>query len=114
MTRDILLTLSILLGAALAARFIASLLRVPEILVLVAFGALFGPSVLDVVDVPLDSIGAQLLFTLGVSLILFYGGLNLSVDILQKVWVGLGMLVVPGVVLTAAVTGVVAHVAFDL
>ena len=114
MTRDVLLTLSLLLGAALAARFIASLLRVPEILILVAFGALFGPSVLDVVDVPLDSIGAQLLFTLGVSLILFYGGLNLSVDVLQKVWVGLGMLVVPGVVITAAVTGVVAHVAFDL
>ena len=111
MTRDILLTLSILLGAALAARFVASLIRVPEILVLVLFGAL-GPSLLDVVDVPLDSIGAQLLFTLGVSLILFYGGLNLSLDVLQRVWVGLGMLVVPGVL--TALVGVVAHVAFDL
>ncbi len=114
MTRDVLLTLSLLLGAALAARFIASLIRVPEILVLVAFGALFGPSALDVVDVPLDSIGAQLLFTLGVSLILFYGGLNLSLDVLRRVWVGLGMLVLPGVVLTAVVTGVAAHLAFDL
>jgi cell volume regulation protein A len=113
-TRDVLLTLSLLLGAALAARFIASLIRVPEILVLVAFGALFGPSALDVVDVPLDSIGAQLLFTLGVSLILFYGGLNLSLGVLQRVWVGLGMLVVPGVLITAAVVGVVAHFAFDL
>ena len=114
MTRDVLLTLSLLLGAALAARFIASLIRVPEILVLVAFGALFGPSALDVVEVPLDSIGAQLLFTLGVSLILFYGGLNLSLDVLRRVWVGLGMLVLPGVVLTAVVTGVAAHLAFDL
>ena len=114
MTRDVLLTLSLLLGAALAARFIASLIRVPEILVLVAFGALFGPSALDVVDVPLDSIGAQLLFTLGVSLILFYGGLNLSLDVLRRVWVGLGMLVLPGVVLTAVITGVAAHLAFDL
>ena len=66
-TQDVLLTLSLLLGAALAARFLASLLRIPEILVLVLFGALLGPSALDVVDVPLDSIGAQLLFTLGVS-----------------------------------------------
>ena len=114
MTRDILVTLSLLLGAALAARFVASLIRVPEILVLVLFGALLGPELLDVVDVPLDSIGAQLLFTLGVSLILFYGGLNLSLDVLQRVWVGLGMLVVPGVLLTALVTGVVAHLAFDL
>jgi potassium/hydrogen antiporter len=113
-TQDILLTLSLLLGAALAARFVASLLRIPEILVLVLFGALFGPSVLDVVDVPLDSIGAQLLFTLGVSLILFYGGLNLSLDVLQHVRVGLGMLVIPGVVLTAVITGTVAHFAFDL
>ena len=114
MTQDVLLTLSLLLGAALAARFVASLLRVPEILLLVLAGALFGPSALDVVDVPLDSIGAQLLFTLGVSMILFYGGLNLSVDVLQRVWIGLGMLVIPGVVLTAVITGVVAHLAFDL
>jgi potassium/hydrogen antiporter len=114
MTRDILLTLSILLGAALAARFVASLLRVPEILVLVAFGALLGPSVLDVVDVPFDSIGAQLLFTLGVSLILFYGGLNLSVGVLRQTMLSLGLLVVPGVVLTMAVTGVTAHYAFGL
>ncbi len=114
MTRDVLLTLSLLLGAALAARFVASLIRVPEILVLVLFGALFGPSALDVVDVPLDSIGAQLLFTLGVSLILFYGGLNLSLVVLRRVWVGLGMLAIPGVILTTAVVGVAAHMAFDL
>jgi cell volume regulation protein A len=113
-TQDVLLTLSILLGAALAARFLASVIRAPEILVLVVFGALLGPFALDVVDVPLDSIGAQLLFTLGVSLILFYGGLNLSLDVLQRVWIGLGMLVIPGVVLTALITGAIAHFAFDL
>jgi cell volume regulation protein A len=113
-TSDVLLTLSLLLGAALAARSVASLVRVPEILVLVLFGALLGSSVLDVVDVPLDSMGAQLLFTLGVSLILFYGGLNLSLGVLRQVRVGLGMLVVPGMILTALVTGVVAHLVFDL
>ena len=96
MTQDVLLTLSLLLGAALAARFVASLLRVPEILLLVLAGALLGPSALDVVDVPFDSIGAQLLFTLGVSLILFYGGLNLSVDVLRRVWIGLGCSSSPG------------------
>jgi potassium/hydrogen antiporter len=113
-TEDVLLTLSVLLGAALAARFIASVLRVPEMLVLLAFGALLGPSVIDAFDVPLDSTGAQLIFTLGVSLILFYGGLNLSIGVLRQVWVGLGLLALPGVVLTAAITGAAAHFAFDL
>ena len=113
-TEDVLLTLSLLLSAALAARFLASLMRVPEMLVLLGMGGLLGPSLLDVVDVPFDTIGAQLIFTLGVSLILFYGGLNLSLPVLRKVWVGLSMLALPGVILTAAVTGAVAHVVFDL
>jgi potassium/hydrogen antiporter len=114
MTQDVLLTLSLVLIAALVARFLASLLRIPEILLLVAMGALFGPSALDVIDAPLDSIGAQLMFTLGVSLILFYGGLNLSLPLLRRVWLGLGMLVVPGVLLTALITGVAAYLVFDL
>jgi cell volume regulation protein A len=114
MTRDVISTLSLLLAAALIARFLASVLRIPEILLLVAMGALFGPSALDIVDVPLDSIGAQLMFTLGVSLILFYGGLNLSLPLLRRVWLGLGMLVVPGVLLTTVIVGAVAYLVFDL
>jgi potassium/hydrogen antiporter len=113
-TDDVLLTLSLLLIAALVARLLASLLRVPEILLLVALGALLGPSVLDVVDVPFESLGAQLMFTLGVSMILFYGGLTLSLPLLRKVWVSLGMLAVPGILITTLVVGVAAHFAFDL
>jgi cell volume regulation protein A len=113
-TDDVLLTLSLLLIAALVARLLASLLRVPEILLLVAIGALLGPSVLDVVDVPFESLGAQLMFTLGVSLILFYGGLTLSLPLLRKVWISLGMLAVPGIVITTLIVGVAAHFAFDL
>jgi potassium/hydrogen antiporter len=113
-TEDVLLTLSLLLVAALAARLIAGFVRVPEILVLVAMGAAFGPHALDVIDVPIESLGAQLIFTLGVSLILFYGGLNLSVDVLRRVWVGLGLLVLPGVVVTALLTGLIAYLVFDL
>jgi potassium/hydrogen antiporter len=114
MTDDVLLTLSLLLMGALLARFIASLIGIPEILVLVAIGAGFGPSALDVVEVPFESLGAQLMFTLGVSLILFYGGLSLSLPVLRRVWVTLSLLAVPGMLLTAAVVGTTAHFAFDL
>ena len=114
MTDDVLLTLSLLLIAALVARLLAALLRVPEILLLVVLGALLGPSVLDVVDVPFESLGAQLMFTLGVSMILFYGGLTLSLPLLRKVWISLGMLAVPGILITTLVVGVAAHFAFSL
>ena len=114
MTRDVVLTVGLLLAAGLAARVLADVLRLPEIVLLIALGAALGPSALDVVNVPLDSIGAQLLFTFGVSSILFYGGLNLSLAVLRRVAVSLGLLAIPGVLLTAALTGAVAALAFGL
>jgi cell volume regulation protein A len=114
MTRDVILTLSLLLVAGLVARLLATLLHVPEIVFLLGLGALLGPSALDVLDVPLDSLGAQLVFTLGVSSILFYGGLNLSLEILRKVWLSLGLLAVVGVIITAVITGAGAALVFGL
>jgi potassium/hydrogen antiporter len=114
LTRDVILTLALLLAAGLAARVLADMLRVPEIVLLIAFGAALGPSALDVVDVPLDSLGAQLLFTFGVSSILFYGGLNLSLAVLRGVAVSLGLLAIPGVLVTALLTGAVASLVFGL
>jgi cell volume regulation protein A len=114
MTRDVILTLSLLLVAGLVARLLATLLRVPEIVFLLGLGALLGPSALEVLDVPLDSLAAQLVFTLGVSSILFYGGLNLSLDVLRRVWPSLGMLAVVGVIVTALITGSAAALVFGL
>jgi len=113
-TRDVILTVGLLLAAGLAARVLADALRLPEIVLLLAIGALLGPSALDVVDVPLDSLGAQLLFTFGVSSILFYGGLNLSLTVLRGVSLSLALLAVPGVLVTALLTGAVAALAFGL
>ena len=112
--RDVIETLAILLAAGLVAEVVAGLLRIPRMVVLLAAGALLGPDVTGWLDVPLDSVGVQLLLTLGVSLILFYGGLNLAFSVLRPVWLGLGLLAVPGVVLTALITGSVAALAFDL
>jgi cell volume regulation protein A len=56
----------------------------------------------------------QLLLTLGVSFILFHGGLGLYVSVLRPVALGVGLLAVPGVVVTALVTGSIAALAFDV
>ncbi len=112
--RDVIETLAILLAAGLVSEVLAGLLRVPRMVVLLGAGALLGPEVADVVELPPGSVAVQILLTLGVSLILFYGGLGLAFSVLRPVAVGLGLLAVPGVVLTAAVTGVVAAVAFDV
>jgi cell volume regulation protein A len=112
--RDVIETLAILLAAGLLSEVVAGLLRVPRMVVLVAAGALLGPEAAGWVELPPDSVAVQLLLTLGVSLILFYGGLNLAFGVLRPVAVGLGLLAVPGVLLTALITGSVAALAFDL
>jgi cell volume regulation protein A len=113
-TRDVILTITLMLAAGLAARLVADLLRLPHMLLLLGAGIVLGPSVSDAIDVPLDSMGADLILTLGVSFILFHGGLQLSVSVLSRVVVGLLLLAIPGVVITALVTGSVAAAAFGV
>lgn len=68
----------------------ASALRVPRIAALLAAGAAIGPHALGLLELPPDSLGAQLLLTLGVSFILFHGGAELSLPVLRSVALGLG------------------------
>src|SRR5688500_15619091 len=83
--RDVIEVVAIVLAAGLVSEVVAAILRVPRMVVLLGAGALLGPHVLDALELPLESVGVQLLFTLGVALILFYGGLGLSIAVLQPV-----------------------------
>jgi cell volume regulation protein A len=112
--RDVIEILAIILAAGLVCELAAGILRLPRMVVLLGAGVVLGPFALDVLDFELDSLGAQLLFTLGVSFILFHGGLGLSLRVLSRVGVGLTLLAVPGVVLAALVTGAAAALAFGV
>jgi cell volume regulation protein A len=112
--RDVIEILAIVLAAGLVSELIASALRLPRMVVQLAAGALLGPHVLEVLDFELGSVGVQLLLTLGVSFILFHGGLGLSLQVLSRVGVGLTLLAVPGVVVVALVTGAAAALVFDV
>jgi cell volume regulation protein A len=110
----ILRAFGIILGAGLLSQLVATLLRVPEMIVLVAVGALIGPSVLGIASNPLDGAGAQLIFTMGVSLILFHGGVGISLGVLSRVGVGLGLLSLPGVLITTVIVALVVAPVFGV
>jgi potassium/hydrogen antiporter len=112
--RDVIETLALVLAAGLVSELVAGFLRIPRMVVLLGAGVVLGPEVGDWLELPLESVAVQVLLALGVSMILFYGGLQLSVDVLRPVVVGLGLLAIPGVLITALVTGTVAAAAFDV
>ena len=100
---QILRTVGVVLAVALLAVPVAELLRLPVMVVLIAVGLVCGPSALDLVSVPLDGAGPSLLFSLGVALILFHGALGISIRVISQTAVGLLLLAVPGVMLTAGI-----------
>jgi NhaP-type Na+/H+ or K+/H+ antiporter len=48
-------------------------------------------------------VGAQLVFTIGVSLILFHGGTGISLRVISRTAVGLGLLVLSGYIAVSMV-----------
>ncbi len=112
--QDVLRDVGLILLAGVVSIPIAVLLRVPVMVVLLVAGVIIGPSATDLVENPVDGLGAQLVFTLGVSLILFHGGLGVSLRVISRTAVGLGLLVLPGIVITALVVAVVAAPVFSV
>jgi cell volume regulation protein A len=112
--QDVLLDVGVILVAGVLAIPVAVALRLPPMVVWLGAGVLVGPSVLDWVENPVDGLGAQLVFTLGVSLILFHGGLSVSLRVISRTAIGLGLLVLPGVCLTALIVALVAMPVFSL
>jgi cell volume regulation protein A len=110
----ILRDFGLILGVGLVSQLIATLIKVPEMVVLVAAGALIGPSVLGMVENPLNGLGAQLLFNIGVALILFHGGTGISLRVISRTAVGLGLLVLPGVLITAVIVALVVWPVFGV
>ena len=99
----ILRTIGIVLAVGLIAIPIANVLRLPSMVVLVAAGIVAGPTLLDLVEVPINSVGPSLLFSIGVALILFHGGVGVSLRVISKTMVGLLLLAIPGVMITAGI-----------
>ncbi|MEJ7630921.1 MAG: sodium:proton antiporter [Rubrobacteraceae bacterium] len=111
---QILRDFGLILGAGLVAQLAATFLRIPEMILLVVAGAVVGPSVLGLVSNPLDGVGAQLLFNIGVALILFHGGVGISLRVISQTAVGLGLLVLPGVFLTTVIVALVVAPVFGV
>jgi len=98
----------IVLAAGLASQWLASLLRLPGIVILIPAGIVLGP-VTGVLELEVGSEELTELIGLGVAIILFEGGLDLKLAELKKAGRGVGRLVALGVPITWALTAAAAH-----
>jgi len=105
-----LLSCGLILAVGTVAGFLAQRIRIPDVAVFLVAGIAIGPQALGLIDVRADSALNQVILLFGASYILFDGGASLRVAVLKQVWVTIVILATAGVIVTAAITGLAAHV----
>lgn len=101
-------SLVLILVAGMASQLLASRLRIPAIVVLIATGLILGP-ITGLVVVGLAPEELSDLIGLGVAVILFEGGMSLRLSELRRARRGIGRLVILGPPVAMALTAVAAH-----
>ena len=104
----------VLLAVGTFTGFVAQKIKVPDVALFLLVGILIGPAVFGLVDIPAASALNQIILLFGASYILFDGGASLRLDVLKQVWITIVIIATVGVLITAAITGLAAHLVFGL
>lgn len=106
---ELTLLIVIAVVAGIAAQVVAAFIKVPSIVFLLLFGIALGPSGLGLLNPHLLGKGLEVIVSLSVAIILFEGGLNLTLREVQDVSSSLRNLVVLGTLITLLGGSAVAH-----
>ena len=112
--KELLLLLGIVLATGAVGGFLASKLKVPDVVLFLLAGMALGGAGLDIVNVPIDSTVNQLLLIFGSCYILFDGGASVRLNVLKQVWPTLLIISTIGVLITAVITGLAAQTLLGL
>ena len=112
--KQILTVFGAILAIGTLSGFLAQKARIPDVAVFLLVGMLIGPEVAGIVNIRADSAINQLILIFGSCYILFDGGASLRLKVLKEVWITIVVISTVGVVITAAITGYVAHLILGL
>jgi cell volume regulation protein A len=107
-------TCGLILAVGTIAGFLAQRIRIPDIAIFLLAGIVMGPHALKLIDISADSALNQIILLFGASYILFDGGAALRLHVLRQVWITIVILATVGVLITACIVGLAAHVVFGL
>jgi potassium/hydrogen antiporter len=109
-----LLACGVILAIGTLAAFVAQKIRIPDVAIFLVAGILVGPQALGLVDIAADSALSEIIVLFGASYILFDGGAALRFEVLKQVWITILVIATIGVLITAGITGLAAHLVFGI
>lgn len=114
MTSEILVMFVSLAITGMIFSRISEFMKIPDVVLYLLAGIIVGPMVLDLVSVVDFPVGNQLIITYGSAFILYEGGREIKLKVLNDVKTTVSLLATVGLVISSAVTGLAAVYIFDL
>lgn len=93
---------------------ISRMVNLPDVVLFIIAGIILGPHLLNWVNVDKFPAGNDLILTFGAAYILYDGGREIELKVLNKVKVSVALLSTIGVVISAFITGYIAHKVFNI
>jgi cell volume regulation protein A len=112
--KQVLLMCGIILATGAVAALLAKRLKVPDIAVFLLAGMAFGPGGAQLIHLRADSALNQIILIFGSCYLLFDGGASVRLKVLRQVWITLAAIATIGVLITAAVCMLAAHLLLGL
>ena len=109
-----LLSCGLILAIGTVTAFLAQKIRIPDVALFLVAGIAIGPHALGLIDIAADTQLNEIILLFGASYILFDGGAALRFSVLKQVWITIAVIATVGVLITAAITALAAHVVFGI
>lgn len=104
-TNQILIMLALILFGGVIFSKLSELMHLPDVVLFIIAGILLGPSVLNSINIAKYPVGNELILTLGAAYILYDGGIEIKLKVLNKVKISVIMLATVGVLISSYITG---------
>ena len=113
-TNNLIFIFAIIATTGIVLGKLSEVLKIPDVILYLIAGIIIGPSMLKIISVQAYPIENNLILTFGSAFILYEGGKEINLRVLNKVKISVGMLSTIGVVVSAFVVGLVSSKVFGL
>ncbi len=113
-TEQILTLFAVILLTGMVFGKLSKIVKLPDVVLFLIGGIIIGPSVLNLASIDAYPLGNQIILTFGSAFILYDGGREIKLKILNDVKITVGLLAIVGVVLSAFSIGAVGMYIFKI
>lgn len=111
---NLMMIVGIIIFVGLVFTKISNIIKLPDVVLYILAGILLGPSMLDLINIGKYPVENQMILSFGAAYILYDGGREIDLKILNKVKFSVLSMATIGVLISTAVVGVAAKYLFDI